>query len=160
MEIAGAAIVSVAVLFAEGLLVGEALIVTVLSIGIEVGAVYKATAPAVVCVGEIVPQAPFVVLPVTGLPSQVTLQSTPAFRLSLIGVIVRSAFAPVAREVNCPLTAPVGSVTEIAPALLDKLLPQPAKNPIAPTEKTRTSTRQFPHIRIAPLRLSRAERLT
>lgn len=61
-------IVSVTLLDAEGSLVSRAVMVTVLPIGTCEGAVNTAAAPLVVCVGANVPQAPAVVLPVSGFP--------------------------------------------------------------------------------------------
>lgn len=123
MAIGDASIFKVALLVADGSLVTAAVIVTVPPMGTVVGAVYTDAVPALVCAGDKVPQAPPLVLPVIGLPSQKTLQSTPAPCLSLTGVMLTSALALVVSDVR---VAPAAFEMEMAPALTPEPLPQPA----------------------------------
>jgi hypothetical protein len=72
----------------EGLLVTVAVMVTDALIGTTEGAVYVVACPSAVCAGDKVPQEPLAILPVTGLPPQVTTQSTPALVLSPVGIML------------------------------------------------------------------------
>jgi hypothetical protein len=79
---------NVTLLDADGLPATAAVKVTVLPMGMMDGAVYMEATPFGVCVGTKVPQAPLLILPVTGLPPQVTVQFTPALAVSPTGVML------------------------------------------------------------------------
>jgi hypothetical protein len=67
-------------------------------------------------------------LPVTGLPPQITVQSTPAFALSPVGIMLNFSVLAKASETTGPVT-PAALVREIGPAFASPdvaLLPQPA----------------------------------
>ncbi len=66
-------------------------------------------------------------LPVTGLPLQVTVQSTPASVLSPTGVMLTFAVAVTPRDVSCPEITPLASVMEMRPAFVLEPLPQPER---------------------------------
>ena len=70
------------------------------------------------------PHAPLLMLPVTGLPPQVTTQSTPALTLSPTGIMLSFAVPAIASEV----TAPLAPVMEMGAAFAPEMepLPQPA----------------------------------
>jgi hypothetical protein len=51
-----------------------------------------------------------------GLPPQFATQFTPRFSWSWLTLRLMAALALIATEVSCPLTAPLGSVTEIPPS--------------------------------------------
>jgi hypothetical protein len=89
--------VSVIVLVSDGWLVTVAVIVTVLPIGTAEGAVNIVASPSPVCAGVRVPHAPFLMLPVSGLPPQRTVQSTPARARSPVGIILKLIFDPIER---------------------------------------------------------------
>jgi len=93
----GATTGSVTLLAADGLLATAAVIVTVFPMGMMAGAVNEEATPSGVCVGTKVPQAPFVILPVTGLPPQVTVQLTPASAVSPTGVMFTWTIDPAPR---------------------------------------------------------------
>ncbi len=78
-----------------------------------------------VCAGASSPQAPPVVLPFTGLPPHVTVQSTPAPVTSPLGVIVSFAASPTPMDVIWAEAEPFTAVTEMAPARTDEPPPQP-----------------------------------
>ncbi len=78
-------IVRLTLLLCEGLLVTVAVMVTEAPIGTAGGAVKTVAAPSAVWAGVSVPHTPFVILPVTGFPPQVTAQSTPALMASPVG---------------------------------------------------------------------------
>jgi hypothetical protein len=137
---AGASIVSVTLLVADGLLVTDAVIVTVPPMGAAVGAVYTDAAPSAVCAGEKVPHAPPVRLPVTGLPPHVTVQSTPASRASLTGVMVTCTFEPITSDLIGPETVPLRAATEIAPASAPDAAPHPRRFAITATPSKRART--------------------
>ncbi len=102
-----ARIVKLALLLCDGLLVTDAVIVTVVPIGTADGAVKTVGAPSIVCVGLSVPHAPFVMLPVTGFPPHMTVQSTPALLLSPEGVMLNVSF-------ELKESALAGAVTPVA----------------------------------------------
>ena len=56
-------------------------------------------------------------LPVSGLPSQVTVQSTPAFSLSPRGVMLNLIVEPKASVMICCWVIPFAFVMEIRPAV-------------------------------------------
>jgi len=114
-----ARIVRLVLLICDGLLVTAAVIVTEVPIGTTDGAVYVVAAPLEVCAGARVPQAPLAMDPVTGLPPQVTVQSTPALLLSPIGVML---------NVVVPVTLKAVTVEETAPALA--LAPEVPLHPV------------------------------
>ncbi len=87
-ERGGGTTFSMTLLDADGLLATAAVKVTVPPMGIMEGAVYKEATPSGVCVGTKVPQAPPVMLPVTGFPPQVTVQFTPESDVSPTGVML------------------------------------------------------------------------
>jgi hypothetical protein len=94
----GATTGSVTLLAADGLLATAAVIVTVFPMGMMEGAVNEEGTPSGVCVGTKVPQAPPVMLPVTRLPPQVTVQLTPASAVSPTGVMFTWTIDPATRE--------------------------------------------------------------
>ena len=72
------------------------------------------------------PHAPLTMLPVTGLPSQVTVQSTPALLLSPTGIMLNFTGEPMARVVAFT-AVPLELVIAIGPAVafVVETLPQP-----------------------------------
>jgi hypothetical protein len=95
--LAGAITGSVTLLVAAGLLATAAVMVTLFPMGMTDGAVNMEATPSGVCVGTKVPQAPLEILPVTGLPPQVTVQLTPALTLSPAGVMLTATIDPAPR---------------------------------------------------------------
>src|SRR5215472_13478629 len=120
---------NVTLLTADGLLATAAVMVTVFPMGMSEGAVNMEATPSGVWVGTNVPQAPPVMLPVTGLPPQTTVQFTPELALSPMGVMFTWTTAPAGREESWP--APLGSVTETTPAFMLEPLEQPEKRKVA-----------------------------
>ena len=101
-----------------------AVMVTVVPIGTTEGAVNTVVAPSAVWAGVSVPHAPFVMLPLTGLPPQVTVQSTPALIVSPDGIILSFNVEPI--ESALPVaTTPLEFATEIGPALTPDAEPPP-----------------------------------
>ncbi len=87
--------VRLTLLVCDGLLVTAAVILTVFPIGETEGAVNTVAVPSPVCAGVSVPHEPLVILPVVGSPPQVTVQSIPAFAMSLEGIMLSVAFEPI-----------------------------------------------------------------
>jgi hypothetical protein len=118
--------VRVMLLLCDGLLVTVAVMATVVPIGAADGAVKIVVAPSAVCAGASVPHAPFVTLPLIGLPPQVTVQSMPAFRLSPVGIMLSFAVVPMTTAVTASFV-PVGFAMTIGPAFAPELawLPHP-----------------------------------
>lgn len=85
-----AVMVTVSTAVLVGSVVEAAVIVTVLPVGTEAGAVNVVVTPLAVCAGEKVPHAPEV--------PQVTVQSTPALAVSLLTVAARDALLLVIME--------------------------------------------------------------
>ena len=81
-------------------------------------------------VGASVPHAPLVIMPVTGLPPQVTVQSTPALLLSPTRVMLSFAVPVKVSELTVPVEE-LEAVIEIGPALAPvvETPPQPATIP-------------------------------
>ncbi len=141
---------SVVLLVADGLPLTVAMMMTLLSSGIVPGAVNMAAPVSVVWAGEILPHAPLVRPPVTGLPLQSKVQFTPELPGSFETASVNFAVCPIGTDVSCPVTMPLGSVTEIAPACgFEPLLPQPASvnsrqpKPREPTKPAEIRSRLF-----------------
>jgi hypothetical protein len=76
-----------------------------------------------------------VIVPVTGLPPQVTDQSTPARLLSPTGIIARFADPPTIRAVTGPLATAEDAMT--GPAFGLDLAPLPQPEIPVPIKKTR-----------------------
>jgi hypothetical protein len=92
--------VKVTLLLCEGLLVTVPVIVTDALMGTTEGAVYAVACPSAVCTGDKVPQAPLVMLPLTGLPPQATTQSTPALMRSPVGIMLNFTVEAMASTVT------------------------------------------------------------
>ena len=118
--------VRLTLLLCEGLLVTVAVIVMAALMGMAEGAVYVVDWPSDVCERDKVPQAPLVMLPVTGLPPQETTQSTPASMLSPAGIILNFTVEVMASAVKFPET-PLALVMRMDPALAweEVVPPQP-----------------------------------
>ncbi len=110
-----ARIVRLALLLCDGLLVTVAVIVTVVPTGTADGAVKTVGAPSPACAGLSVPHAPFVMLPVTGFPPHITVQSTPALALSPDGVMLNVSFE-LKESALAGAVTPVVEVIAIGPA--------------------------------------------
>jgi hypothetical protein len=84
-----------------------------------------------------------VIVPVTGLPPQVTVQSTPALLLSPVGVMLSFAVPVRVSELTVPVEASE-AVIEIGPALAPvvETPPQPATIP-ASARPAKTNIRCF-----------------
>ena len=115
-----ATMVRFALLLCEGLLVTVAMMVMDPPMGAMEGAVYVVTCPSAVCTGDKVPQAPLATLPVTGLPPQVTTQSTPALMLSPVGIMLNFTAEAIASVETFP-EAPRESMKLIGPAVACRL---------------------------------------
>jgi hypothetical protein len=137
--IGAASTVSVTLLVCDGLLVTVAVIVMVLPIGTVDGAVYMVAAPPAVCAGVRVPQAPLLMLPVTALPPQIIVQSTPALTLSPEGIMLSDILEATARALMLPELPPALAMV-IEPAFADaaELPPQPAISMPATRAQIRT----------------------
>jgi hypothetical protein len=129
-------------LVCEGSLVTEAVIVIDVPIGTAEGAVKVVAAPSAVCVGERVPHAPLVMLPVTGLPPHVTVQSTPASALSPDGIMLSFSGEPMESALPGAVT-PAAVTVEMGPALTPEVAPPPQPDVIPAMESRLT----MPHKR-------------
>jgi hypothetical protein len=142
--------VRLTLLLCEGLLVTVAVMVTVVPIGTTDGAVNTLAAVSAVCAGVSVPQAPLVMLPVVGLPPQVTVQSTPALATSLDGIMLNDIFEPMESAV-AEAVSPFALVIVIGVALTPEVEAPPPQPAIRPASKVIPA--QI-HKRVAPTLLS------